>query len=386
MNTMLTADVAIVGAGIQGCAAANALAQRGMSVVVLERDYAGRHASGVNAGGVRTMGRHLLELPLAIESKKLWHDIARLVDDDCGFRPVGHLTVAIGPENMDALRARSQEIERLGLDHREILLSAQEVRARLPTLARDVAGGSVVQGDGFAIPFRTTQAFRRKAHARGARFIEGAAVDDIRRVDGDWQLTSADGTRVRAPRVINCAGAWAAPLARMLGDDLPIEAKGSMQIVTNRMPPWLPCVVGLSGAALAMKQFDNGTIVIGGGQRAPVDTARLTSTLVPKGLGVAASVATRFFPAMKTATVVRCWSGIEGFSPDGLPMIGFGRDPSVIHAAGFSAHGFQLGPAVGQALADLAVDGRTRLPIAAFDPHRFGPASGREPAGTQAQR
>lgn len=373
MTDVLTADVAIVGAGIQGCAAANALAQRGVSVLVLERDYAGRHASGVNAGGVRTMGRHLLELPLAIAAKKLWHDIEALVDDDCGFNPVGHLTVALGPENLAALRARSEEIERLGLDHRETLLSADDVRAMLPMLVGDVAGGSMVTGDGFAIPFRTTQAFRRKAQSRGARFLEGAAVQDIRRVGGGWRLTSATGTRVDAPMVINCAGAWASPIARMLGDTLPIEAKGSMQIVTNRMPRYLPCVVGLSGAALAMKQFDNGTLVIGGGQRAPVDTTRLTSTLLPKGLGLAASVATRFFPALKTATVVRCWSGIEGFSPDGLPMIGFGRDRSVIHAAGFSAHGFQLGPAVGQALADLAVDGGTSLPIAALDVARFSP-------------
>lgn len=370
MSTTLTADVAIVGAGIQGCAAANALAQRGVSVIVLERDYAGRHASGVNAGGVRTMGRHLLELPLALVSKKLWHDIGALVDDDCGFNPVGHLTVAMGPENLAAMQVRGQEIARLGLDHHETLLSAAQVHAMLPMLVGDVAGGSIVTGDGFAIPFRTTQAFRRKAQARGARFLEGAAVQDIRRVDGLWCL-SAGGVQIKAPMVINCAGAWASPIARMLGDELPIEAKGSMQIVTGRMPPCLPCVVGLSGAPLAMKQFDNGTLVIGGGQRAPVDVTRRTSSLVPKGLGIAVSVATRFFPGLKTASVVRCWSGIEGFSPDGLPMIGFGRDPSVIHAAGFSAHGFQLGPAVGQALADLVVDGRTALPIAHLGPERF---------------
>jgi sarcosine oxidase subunit beta len=91
-------------------------------------------------------------------------------------------------------------------------------------------------------------------------------------------------------------------------------------------------------------------------------------------LGIAASVATRFFPSLKTVSIVRCWSGIEGFTPDGLPMIGFGRDPSVIHATGFSAHGFQLGPAVGQALADLVVDGKTSLPIAHLHPQRFADA------------
>lgn len=82
---------------------------------------------------------------------------------------------------------------------------------------------------------------------------------------------------------------------------------------------------------------------------------------------------------MRTARAVRFWSGIEGFLPDGLPVIGPSRgSPSALHAFGFSAHGFQLGPIVGQLLAELISEGHASLPIEAFRVDRFDEASARE--------
>ncbi|MCC7284258.1 MAG: FAD-binding oxidoreductase, partial [Acetobacteraceae bacterium] len=66
------ADIVIIGGGIHGCSAALFLAERGLSVSVLEKDSVGRHASGVNAGGVRRLGRHPAEVPISVRSMKIW--------------------------------------------------------------------------------------------------------------------------------------------------------------------------------------------------------------------------------------------------------------------------------------------------------------------------
>jgi sarcosine oxidase subunit beta len=369
--TTFTTQVAIVGAGIQGCAAARELALRGVDVLVLDSEYAGRHASGVNAGGVRTLGRHIAELPLALASKRLWTRIGELVDDDCGYRQSGQLKIATSAGTFEALRVRSDRIAESGLPHVERLLTPLEVRDLVPAFVGPITGAAYVVDDGSALPFRTTQAFRRKAESLGARFVEGASVHSASRVGGEWRLLTKNGHEIHANQVINCAGAWAASVGSMFGDKLPIQPNGSMQIVTTRLAPFLSPVVSVFGQALSIKQFDNGTVVIGGGHRSPVDLCTARAELTLSGLAQAARQASKFFPILMQATIARCWSGIEGFTPDGLPLIGVGSAPSVVHAAGFSAHGFQLGPAVGVVLADLVTTGNASIQISGLDPRRF---------------
>ena len=83
--TARTADVVVIGGGLHGCSTALHLALRGLKPILVEKDYAGRHASGVNAGGVRQLARHIAEIPMSIASMELWENIEDLVGDDCGF-------------------------------------------------------------------------------------------------------------------------------------------------------------------------------------------------------------------------------------------------------------------------------------------------------------
>ena len=82
-------------------------------------------------------------------------------------------------------------------------------------------------------------------------------------------------------------------------------------------------------------------------------------------------LAAKLFPEIANAHVIRCWSGIEGYMPDELPIIGRGRQHGLFHGFGFSAHGFQLGPGVGEALADLVMGQQPRISLEAFRPDRF---------------
>ena len=70
--------VIVIGGGIHGCSTALHLALLGVKVLVIEKDHAGRHASGVNAGGVRRLGRHPAEIPLSVASMAIWHDIEEI--------------------------------------------------------------------------------------------------------------------------------------------------------------------------------------------------------------------------------------------------------------------------------------------------------------------
>ena len=101
----------------------------GRRVSVIEKDYVGRHASGVNAGGVRRLGRDVAEIPLSVASLELWHRIADLVDDDCGFERHGQVKVAENAAELEALRRRAAELRALGFAHEEVIDRAELRRA-----------------------------------------------------------------------------------------------------------------------------------------------------------------------------------------------------------------------------------------------------------------
>src|SRR3954466_12079077 len=105
-----TADIIVIGGGIHGWSTAPQLAPRGVRVTLLEKDYPGRHSSGVNAGGVRQLARHLAEIPISVFSMGIWERIAELVGGDCGFEIHGQVLVAETEQELDAFRARVDEL------------------------------------------------------------------------------------------------------------------------------------------------------------------------------------------------------------------------------------------------------------------------------------
>lgn len=374
----MTYDVIVVGAGLHGCSAALHLALRGRRVLVIEKNEAGRHASGVNAGGVRRLGRHPAEVPLSVESLEIWHRIESLVDNDCGFRASGQVKIAENAREMAEMEARAGMVRSLGFEHEEIIDRA-ELRRLCPAAADHCVGGIVSRRDGFANPYRTTWSFRRKAAALGVTFREGVRVTGLDRRAGDlWEVGTSAGA-FEAPVVVNAAGAWGDQVAAMLGDPVPLSPEAPMMMVTAPAPPFLDPVVGLQGRLLSFKQGANGTVVIGGGYRGIADRDAETTLPDFEGLRQSARTVVEVFPIMRDVPVVRCWMGIEGIMPDLIPVIGPSRNaPGAFHSFGFSGHGFQLGPIVGKITSELIVDGETPLPIEAFRVDRFNAPDYRE--------
>lgn len=368
-------DVVIVGGGLHGCSAAYNLARARLNPVVLEKNVVARHASSASAGGVRRLGRDPAEIPLAMASIELWHSMRDMLGDDAEFRATGQVRVAENDQDMAKLAARAQSVRTLGYDH-EVVIDRKELKRLVPAVADHCVGGLYTARDGYAFPFKATAAFRLKAEQLGAVVEEGTGVTALERVGDKW-LVSTNRGNFRAPVLVNAAGAWGKQIAEMLGDDVPVEPVALMMMVSARMPHFLDPTVGCAGRPLSFKQMRSGTVVIGGGHRGRVAADGELTELEFRHLATSARTAADIFPIMKNATLVRCWAGIEGFTPDDLPIIGPSKaSPAAFHSFGFCGHGFQLGPIVGSITAQLITQGKTNLPIEPFRVDRFAPAAG----------
>jgi sarcosine oxidase, subunit beta len=368
-----TTDALVVGGGLHGCSAALHLARRGYRVTLVEKNTAGRHASGVNAGGVRRLLRALPEVPLSVASMEMWHRIGQLVEDDTGFKISGQVAVAETEAGFERLRARAQEMASLGYTHEE-LIGPDELYRVLPALTPGCVGGLISREDGFASPYHTTIAFRSAAIRAGVTVLEETRATGFARHGTTWTIETTGGP-IEASVLVNCGGAWASQVAAALGEPVPLEPTAPMMMVTAPLPQFVdPVVIGVE-RKLSFKQMPNRTVMIGGGHRGVPDLDAETSSVDFRKLVVSAGTAGALFPIMREAQIVRTWSGIESRMPDDIPVIGpSSTHDRAFHAFGFSSHGFQLGPVVGSIIAELVDTGRTNLPIAPFAISRFGQA------------
>ncbi|KCB51357.1 FAD dependent oxidoreductase [Bordetella hinzii 1277] len=363
-------DVAVIGGGLHGLSAALHIARQGKRVVVIERHWTGRHASGATAAGVRTLNRDRRELDLSMEALDMWHDMASLVGDDCGFHAHGQICVAETEQGLAKLAGRVDSLRAAGYTHEDII-DAAELRRLLPALSPHCVGASIARRDGAADPHRALRAFRASAEAAGVTLVEHCAVTGLRRQGADWRVVTERGDWV-VPAVVNAAGAWSARIAAMAGDEIPLATKSSMMMVSERLRPFIKPVVAIVGRSLSFKQSDQGTLVIGGGLQGTPDLDRETSTARMRVLAKGARAATDLFPMVRDIRIVRVWAGLEAKTEDLLPVIGPSpRAPGLFHAFGFSGHGFELVPVVGAVMADLVLRGATARPIGALQAARL---------------
>lgn len=369
-----SSDVLVIGGGLQGLSSAFQLAKAGLRVRLLEAEYCGRHASGVNAGGVRTLGRHVAEIPLALAAREqLWHGLADIIGSDGGFVPSGQLQVAENEADEIKAKARVAMLNGLGFFH-EQWVDQQQVRALVPSISPHVVGGLWADRDGYALPYKVATAYRLAAEKRGVQIIEQAPVLRVDHQAGMWQASTAQGA-FHAPWLVNTAGAWAADFAAQVGDPVPMVAGGLMLMVTQRVAPFVKPVLGAMGRPLSFKQFDNGTVVIGGGLRCEADASQRHAMVDLNRMPKSAQTVIDLFPHLRDVSIARAWTGIEGFMPDEIPVISMSASAdNLVHAFGFSAHGFELSPITGCIVAELVTQGTSTLPISAFRVDRFASA------------
>ncbi len=361
-------DVAIVGGGIMGASAALALRRKGVSVVLLERDLCGSRSSGVNYGGVRRQGRPVSQLPLAQRAHQVWANLPALIGTGGEYQRSGHFKIGRSEADMAALEAYanlSRDFD-LGIQ----LISGTTLRERCPWLGGRAVGGSLCPDDGQANPRLVSPAFALAARRAGAQILERTPMTSVEHGGKVFTVRSGTALTVRAPVLINCAGAWAGALAAQFGEAVPIHSGHPAMAVTEPLPFFMHWSLGVEGGGIYCRQVARGNLVMGGGSGVALDADRARSER--SAIATLAVQAVELLPALKNAHFIRTWSGTEGYLPDRQPVLGkSSTTPGLIHGFGFAGAGFQIGPGVGEVLAELARDGRSTTPIEAFAIERF---------------
>jgi sarcosine oxidase subunit beta len=359
-------DIAIVGGGIVGASSAYFLADRGAQVLLLESGRVGREASGVNAGGVRQQARLLPEMPLALRSLELWAEMDKRLDARVEYDRCGDLRIVETAGDADEVRAIAAREREAGLSLEWI--EGPALRSLAPALSPRVLGGTFCPTGGQANPLLVAPTFGKRARDLGAIVWEGCTVKWLRRDGAGFALETENG-RVRAARLVLSAGAWTPRLAENLGLRVPISLFVPQMTASIPLPPVLGTVLLGFSRKLSMKQMRGGAVVIGGGKRGWGDLATRARGPAEENMRLGAVDAVEVLPVLARAETTRSWVGLEGLTPDEMPIIDHAE--GVLVAAGFCGHGFAIGPVVGQLLSEWLLDGRPSLDLWAFRLDRF---------------
>jgi sarcosine oxidase subunit beta len=368
MSTLAKADVAIIGGGIIGTSIALRLAQAGKRVVVLEKSTIAAEASGRCGGGVRQQGRHPAEIPIAILSVEMWQELDEELEVDTEYRMSGNLWLAYCPDELKKLESDALIQIAAGLPIE--ILEPEAIRRFAPILTGPVfVGGSYCRRDGHANPLLTTRGFAGAAARAGVEIYEHTEVIDISVSGGEVRAVMTKRGEVRSPVVVNAAGPWAPAIGKMTGLELPIDPSLDQIMVTEPLSPICQPFV-ICDHRFYFRQATSGGIHIG----TIVDPARVSwdKRTDPNDLSSLARAIVELAPAMGSVKILRSWAGTSEKTIDDLPIMGAADNPAgMFIAAGFSGHGFALGPAVGRLMSQLIRGLKPAVPLEPFKLQRF---------------
>lgn len=376
-------DVVIIGGGISGTAAAYELSRSGAGVTLVEKGGLASMASGWTLAGVRQSGRHPAELPLARAAVRRWENLGQELGADIEYRQEGNLRLARTPDEIEVIQRMVAEQQAQGLDL-SFCPDNASVRAIAPALSEAVLAASYCPTDGHANPTATVLAYAAAAERAGARILTGTAATKIDLVGGRVSGVQTTAGPIAADAVVVAAGVYSDRLCAAVGLPWPLALVHVSVVQTVPLPPLIKQVLGVANADLAGRQE------VGGAWRMTASTGPWTwpagdlrpEHIRPPGRMVAALIdrAGLVLPAITEAGIARVWGGLIDMTPDGLPVIE--RCPEVeglVIAAGFSGHGFCLGPIIGQLVAELVTGQIPSLPLAPFRRGRFASHSGQAP-------
>ena len=200
-------DVAVIGGGIVGTAAAYYLAARGLAVALLEKGRVGGEQSGRNWGWCRQQNRDLRELPLMVASMRLWDELGRQTGRDLGFQRSGLVYVTRDAGELAGWEAWIAQARPHQVGSR--VIGPAEARALTPGNEQDWIGGVHSPRDGRAEPWIATPALAAAARDRGVTLLQNCAVRGLDMVAGRVRGVVTERGRIAADAVLCAAGAWA---------------------------------------------------------------------------------------------------------------------------------------------------------------------------------
>ncbi len=353
-----TFDAIIIGAGIMGCSTAFQLAKRGVNVAVFEKGYYGNGSTGRSSAVIRQHYSNELTARMAHHSLQIFDNFADAVGGDSGFTKTGFIALASAKDRA-GLEANVAMQKRVGI--RTDLISADDLHQLMPTLAlNDLVSAAYEPDGGYADPNLTVTAFANAARRLGATFFLDTEVTGVR-FNGDTVVGIATRADIfDAPIVLNAAGPWGARVAKLAGIDVPINSC-RVQVTFFRRPPEHaaphPVVVDFVNATYF--RSETGTLTLAG----LIDPAEANAVVDPDNfnekldsnfvLEVGEKMVTRY-PVIEHSDSAGGYAGLYAITPDWHPLVDELIPGSGFYiSAGFSGHGFKLGPAGGLMIADM---------------------------------
>lgn len=416
------ADVVVVGGGISGCATAYYLAKRGVKVALVEKGEIASEGSGTTFGILRDIGRDPLETPLANASLQIWENLSAELNCDIGYIQGGGIYVAETEEELERFEGYARTAHESGVGCR--IINVDEVRKFVPPLEAPLAGGLYSEMSAHAEPVATVNCFANAARGLGAQIYTRTLCWGIQVKRGRVSGVATNRGEIKTNTVVNAAGVYANRVAKMVGFHIPLKVVALTVAETEPVPPQFRTWIRGSRCG-ATRQTIRGTIYFLRGLNIPIEyyigfdafqdlgiwlprlrafreltnlrfdlsylqrefrrlfsisrKARRTAAFpifVPKPNAKFVETDTqnlyKTMPSLRGTKVARMWAGLVDFTPDMIPVMGELDNPKgFIIAAGFSGHGFTLGPITGIIISELVVDGKTSLSIEGFRPSRF---------------
>lgn len=411
-TTPTRTSVVIIGGGIVGSSAALFLAQKGIPVVLCEKGEIGAEQSGRNWGWTRVMGRDVREIPLGIESLKLWRQMNTLTGAETGFRQCGITYLCDTQQQLNDYEEWLEKARPFQLDSR--LLSPAEIPGVLPGIAAGYKGALYTPSDGRAEPQKAAPAIARAAQAHGATVLTNCAVRAVETKGGRISGVVTEKGRIDCDDVILAGGAWSRLFTGNMdakhgtGIDLPqLKVLGSV-FRTEKLEGG-PEVSAGGGIYAFRKRLDGGYSIarrnasvseitpdsfrlfgqfmpsfrktwrelrlrVGGrfitewqtarawadDGRSPFEQVRILDPAPKESLlEEARAHLARAYPVFAGMRKAESWGGLIDVTPDAVPIIsGVDAMPGFWLATGFSGHGFGIGPGAGKLITDL-VSGAT---------------------------
>jgi len=369
-----TSDVVIIGGGVIGCSIAYHLAKRGIPTHVIERDDIAMGSSGACDKAVLLQSKNPgIHLELALKSVKMFPELQKSLDTDIEFFNHGCMIAIQNEEQWRVMEGFVERQRQHGLDVK--LLDRDQARAMQPALSEDIVGSTYSPMDCEANPIYLTLGLYRGAKKHGAKFSLGTAAKNIKLEKGRVKSVETDSGEILCKYVVNAAGAYAPFVGKMVGLKIPIVPRRGQLIVTEPVAPLIhgemncaryitakfrPELLGTDemaklGVGLSLNQTVSGNLLIGGTREFVGYDKRTTHKALRAILQHAASIV----PALKNIHVIRSFSGLRPYTPDGLPILGEVPEvPGFIMAAGHEGDGIALSAITGKIISDIIAEGK----------------------------
>lgn len=418
-------DVVIIGGGVIGVTTALYLAERNVSVTLIEKGRIAAEQSSRNWGWIRQQGRDADELPIVIEACRLWRELAKECGEDIGLQQTGVTYLANTAKAMAGFEDFLKIADRHGVNTR--LLSSTETAGLIPGMARQFHGAMTTPSDMRAEPWLAVPALARLAQRKGVAIVENCAARTLDmsagRISGVW----TEAGLIETSSVLVAGGAWSSLFLRRHGVSIPQLSVRSTVAATEAMPEIHAGAAVDDHIAFRRRQDGGYTLAPGGGsalfigpdafrhalkympalfdnpfglnylpgapsgfpdawttprtwtaeEQSPFERMRILNPAPSqKGLSSVTREFGRLFPDLGPVRLKTAWAGMIDAMPDVVPVVD--RVPAIgglFVATGMSGHGFGIGPGIGRVVADLMTGNAVGHDLNRFRFSRFSDGS-----------